>query len=457
VPRFSDMGGDPGLSGYGPLSDSVVYSLGAYRLDTVRRLLIGEGEVKVLPENLFQILLLLLQANGRVVDRDTFFSRIWPAQEVTEGNLTQHVFLLRSALKQKSDTPPYVVSVSGRGYRLGVPSVAIPKKLDVSAPQVVAALGELFVQGSFDAYRLYCVGSHFLERRTHDSLRAAVDAYSQAVDIAPGYALAHLGLARAHAFLGEYFFIPPAGAFPPARASMARALELDPTANAHALAAEICMFGSWDWEGARAAIDRAFEIDPHSLFVRYTMAWIALASGDMDRALAEIREALVIDPVSLVPLTVFARILTHRGDIEEAVVLLKSILAIDPTLHIAREWYAYACNVAGMPDAAIELLKGSSDAPARALLARAYAEAGNLRAASRIYDDLLERSRSGYVPGLHLAIAAVGLGLADDAIAHLTRSLNERESSLVFLKSIPLFAPIERRAAFQGILKRVGP
>jgi uncharacterized protein len=100
----------------------VTYRFGPYFLDVQRRVLVRDRQVRPLPEKLFQILLLLLQADGRVVDKDTFFASIWPSGIPSEANLTQHMFMLRAFLGERARDHDYIVTVAGRGYRLAVQS-----------------------------------------------------------------------------------------------------------------------------------------------------------------------------------------------------------------------------------------------------------------------------------------------------------------------------------------------
>lgn len=67
------------------------------------------------------MLLLLLEADGKVVERHVFFDRLWHDDPVGEANLTQHVFMLRGLLGEQGGENEYVVTVPGKGYRLAMP------------------------------------------------------------------------------------------------------------------------------------------------------------------------------------------------------------------------------------------------------------------------------------------------------------------------------------------------
>ena len=74
--------------------ESTTYTFGTFRLDTARRLLFSDDEITPLPERAFQLLLLLIEAAGEVVSKETLAARVWPESTVSDANLSQHVYLL---------------------------------------------------------------------------------------------------------------------------------------------------------------------------------------------------------------------------------------------------------------------------------------------------------------------------------------------------------------------------
>jgi DNA-binding winged helix-turn-helix (wHTH) protein len=100
---------------------ALTYRFGRYLLDVARRRLLSGSEIKPLPEKLFGSLVLVLEANCRLVEKRVFFDRLWPDAPVTDANLTQHVFMLRGLLGENAGDHTYVVTVPGKGYRFAVP------------------------------------------------------------------------------------------------------------------------------------------------------------------------------------------------------------------------------------------------------------------------------------------------------------------------------------------------
>ena len=65
-----------------------IYEFGPFRVDALRRLLLREGNQVRLPAKAFEILLVLLERRGRLVEKDELMRRVWPDAVVEENNLT---------------------------------------------------------------------------------------------------------------------------------------------------------------------------------------------------------------------------------------------------------------------------------------------------------------------------------------------------------------------------------
>jgi TolB-like protein/DNA-binding winged helix-turn-helix (wHTH) protein/Flp pilus assembly protein TadD len=93
------------------------YEFGPFRVDGRRRLLLREGNELRLPAKAFEILLVLLEEKGRLVDKDELMRRVWPDAVVEENNLTVNISALRRSLAESPGEHRYVVTVPGRGYQ----------------------------------------------------------------------------------------------------------------------------------------------------------------------------------------------------------------------------------------------------------------------------------------------------------------------------------------------------
>jgi TolB-like protein/DNA-binding winged helix-turn-helix (wHTH) protein/Tfp pilus assembly protein PilF len=94
-----------------------IYEFGPFRVDALRRLLLREGKQVRLPAKAFEILLILLEGKGRLVEKDELMRKVWPDAVVEENNLTVNISALRRSLTESPSEHRYVVTVPGRGYQ----------------------------------------------------------------------------------------------------------------------------------------------------------------------------------------------------------------------------------------------------------------------------------------------------------------------------------------------------
>src|SRR4051794_35868267 len=101
----------------GPIC-SPIYEFGQFRLDRDNRLLQRGEETIALTPKAFDVLVSLLERQGRLVTKDELMKAVWPETFVCESNLTQTIFMLRKALGESASEQRLIVTVPGRGYRL---------------------------------------------------------------------------------------------------------------------------------------------------------------------------------------------------------------------------------------------------------------------------------------------------------------------------------------------------
>ena len=128
--------------------DDNLFQFGAFRLDAGERVLLRDGRLVPLPAKVFSTLLLLVRNNGHVVEKDVLMQEIWPDECVEEGNLAQHIFILRKALGESTDNPRYIETVPRRGYRFAAKMIEPEEKTD--GKEVVSLAVLPFVNASND-------------------------------------------------------------------------------------------------------------------------------------------------------------------------------------------------------------------------------------------------------------------------------------------------------------------
>src|SRR5262245_44724415 len=95
-----------------------IFEFNQFRLDVERGRLFRDGEIIPLPPKAISLLQLLLEHQGRVVEKETILETVWPDAVVEDSNLTQTVHLLRKALGKSEGSEPRVETIPKVGYRL---------------------------------------------------------------------------------------------------------------------------------------------------------------------------------------------------------------------------------------------------------------------------------------------------------------------------------------------------
>ena len=96
------------------VSGEAAIEFGRFRVLLRRRRLLADGVPVELGTRAFDLLLVLLEADGALVTKEELLNQVWPSVVVSEENLKVHVSALRKALGADRDL---IRTEFGRGYR----------------------------------------------------------------------------------------------------------------------------------------------------------------------------------------------------------------------------------------------------------------------------------------------------------------------------------------------------
>src|SRR5712692_5930006 len=86
-----------------------IYRFGPYTVDLDRGILVRGREPVSLAHKSIEVLGVLVQSAGEVVQKDDLMKRVWPDQFVSESSITQHIYMLRKTLGD-GDDHQYIVT-----------------------------------------------------------------------------------------------------------------------------------------------------------------------------------------------------------------------------------------------------------------------------------------------------------------------------------------------------------
>ena len=120
-----------------------VYAFGPFRLDAARGLLTYGSEMVPLPQRLFRLLLALIEADGKLVEREHLASVVSPDAPISQANLSQHVYMLRRVLGERARDRLYIMTAHNKGFRF-----AQPVSIVAASSRRLRALSRRFLDGS---------------------------------------------------------------------------------------------------------------------------------------------------------------------------------------------------------------------------------------------------------------------------------------------------------------------
>jgi TolB-like protein/Tfp pilus assembly protein PilF len=312
-----------------------------------------------------------------------------------------------------------------------------------------------------EAYDAYLRGRLYWTNR--GDLHKGIEAYQQAIDKDPNYALAYAGLARAYALLGQvpYDDMPPVDAKPKAREAAERALQLDPQlGEAHSVLANVSFSYDWDFEAAEREFQRAFALNPNDATAHLWYSHYNMMRNHLPVALQENSRTLDLDPVSPLFNTVRAEIYYNSRQYDLAIDQASHTIEQYPTYWLTYIWLGSAYREKKMYAEALqqfsEARKLSSDHPAiMALYGHTLALAGDRAGARRTLADLHLLAQSRYVSSLYFAAVFTGLGEKSTALDWLDKAYKERNDRLLYLNVDPMADPLRSEPRFRDLMKRL--
>jgi TolB-like protein/DNA-binding winged helix-turn-helix (wHTH) protein/Tfp pilus assembly protein PilF len=199
-------------------------------------------------------------------------------------------------------------------------------------PRLAGILGGIEPAGgetSAEAMEAYLLGKYLQRKLTVESLERAVRELRKAVGIDPGFARGHADLGATLALAAMYAERPIAEARDEIEASIARALELNPTSSAAWHARGLLAYGENRPDDALQAFAHAHQLDPHNAGSLAMHGRVLYWLGNHREAAAMTRLALQKDPLNTGVIHNHAAILTQLGEFGEAERWLRRAMEMD--------------------------------------------------------------------------------------------------------------------------------
>lgn len=294
------------------------FAIGDMTVSPSTRAVSGPGGNAVLEPRVMQVLVILADAGGTVVTRDTLFRRCWGGVYVGDDSLNRAIAAVRRIAAEIGGGSVAIETIPRTGYRLTVrrdaePADSAPRRTRLS--RRVALAGALAGTGAlaWAGWRILAPGEPApspaadLHARGLDALRymmperdaEAVGLLNEAVRIDPGYAPGWGTLALAYRRVAEDG--PPSGSAAATQRAVAaarRALELDPNSSDARAALALLTPSYRDWLGAEARFRGLLARNPDQGAIVSALARLLFEVGRVRESVAQMARAMRLDPLS---------------------------------------------------------------------------------------------------------------------------------------------------------------
>jgi DNA-binding winged helix-turn-helix (wHTH) protein/tetratricopeptide (TPR) repeat protein len=464
-------------------NNALLYLFGPFALNPAGYRLTREGRRLAVPAKAWQILLMLVEAGGRLVPHDALRARLWPNVVVEDRTLTVHMSTLRKVLGVGSSSD-IIETVSGAGYRLAVPvrlarvaesppPVAgptvsarppfAPPAWQAGIPAVLAAAGRVAEvarpSGSWTVPPLLQARAH-LKPFTRLSVLKALTLFEQALAVDPRCAPAHAGLGLAYLMLASTAMqrpLPPDEAMPMARRAAERALALDERLpEAWAVLGRIKMEYDWDWTGSAMDLAHAVSLDAGSVESRAAYGRLLSALGRHEEAVEILERAYGLDPENLETLQHLAIGCWMAGRPDAALQALAATLAISPDTARAHYGRMLILDQLGRHDEAMAerlvALRGLNVAEGVSDHIETVARRDGWRPTMEAWIGLLQRTNRWEGAAMQWMAA----GEPERTLDALEHCLKARTTYLCLAAEGPCFRPLRGNPRFERILQTIG-
>ena len=373
------------------------------------------------------------------------------------------------SLRAPAGSRPWVLSLLGvllaaivwMGWsaRHGEPPAATTRTPDAApdSAQAPPAQGAAIEVGP-EARHWFALGQQYLARSNPADLPKSVQAFDEAIALAPGWAEPHAGLVSA--LVSSLQFKEAVGdeLEVQARALRAadRAIELDPgLAAAYAARATLRFSLTWDWEGAEADFRRALDLDPADADAERRYGLLLATRGRLAEAIELSVRATRLDPESGSAWNNLGYFRSASGDYAGAREALRRALQITPNRVASLFNLAVVELLDEQPARALEIFRKLPEQQPLRLCGEAMVlpRLGQVAAGDEAMRRLVTMSDA---PTFWVAAAHVQRGEIAEAEATLRRALRERDYFVRQASFDPLLAPIRGTVLYRDVLTAVG-
>lgn len=347
---------------------------------------------------------------------------------------------------------PTLAAAASRRYEATPTLGPITAPIPSPAPQTQSGENE-------EARQLYTAGRYYATRRTAEGLWQAIERLERAVELDPGFGLAHSELADSYSLLNWFVEPPPPEAWQHAKRSALNAVKADPKlAEAHASLGFVKLHYDRDWDGAEREYRTAIQLKPGAQVAHRWYAFSLSAMGRHEEAFTEMERARAISPQSPVLATAVANVLFFAGRFDDTINQCYKALDLDFGAVAAHTVLRWAYEKKGMHAEALAAFEQervfAGDTPTTRLKkAHVLASVGSREEASVLLQELIARRSEQWVSAYEIAIIYCLIGDADNAFRWLAQAEQEHAVGFTFVRVDPRLDALHSDPRFEKLVR----
>ncbi len=312
-----------------------------------------------------------------------------------------------------------------------------------------------------EAHNQYLKGIYFLNQRTPDSIRRAIEHFQGAVTLYPDYALAHAGLSHSYSFAAHpaWVILPQEEVLPKAKKHAQEAIRLDDHLPQGWIALGLVLsLMEWDWIEAERCLKRAIQLAPELSLAHHTYSDHLMFMGLHEEAVEVQRRAVSLDPLSNVVRANLATRLVWAGRYDDALKAAEQVISADPSYilgYIVRAIIYWAQGRYNDLNADMRRLASFREFYAgwSIVLIGEEDPGRRRREALRLLNEVIpihQGTRPGSIAMLHLQA-----GQNDEALDWLERSIDQHDVTPMVWNRFSIFDPIRDNPRFISVMNRI--
>lgn len=313
------------------------------------------------------------------------------------------------------------------------------------------------------AFEAYLRGRFYWHSYTYEGILRSEAYFKQAIALDSEFSLAYSGLADCYNWLGVSEIALPEESFSAAKKNALRALRLNRNSpEAYASLAFAVWAYDWDTEEAENLYRRALELNANYPRAHEWYAYLLSSENRHEEAVQSMERAEKLDPNSPSLNTMYGFLLYNARRYEGAYAKTRRSIELQPDYYLALQGLGWVCPPLEKYDEAIE---GARKAVERSnllamnewSLGMALAEAGEIKEAKKIAQNIEKRMLTEHIPPYYPAVLYTVLGEIGTAFKWLEKAVEERGYWTRWMLVEPRLDVLRGDERYKRLAERVRP